>query len=109
MEPAPPQRLYSLTPIKTGSGKEPAAQNDTADYPSCRYIEGGLSFTYSDIRACATVHHKRGAPFLQDLRGKDPVMNLQTILESRDSIREVNRNGGGHPECVGCPRFVRDA
>lgn len=99
----PLPRLYEIrTAARKTQSDDP--REDPKPYQSCKYVEGGLSFTYSEIQACATRHHGRGAPFLQDMRGKDPQLNLETILQSRKEIQESNRDGG-HPECVGCPNL----
>lgn len=71
---------------------------------SCRYLEGGLSFAYNAVKVCAVRHHGRGAPELVKIDKTE--LNLESLLEARDSIRRQNQQEGQHPSCQGCPNLA---
>ncbi len=70
---------------------------------SCTYLEGGLSFAHSAVKACAIRHHGRGAPELQSIDAGG--FDLRAMLEKRNSIRQENQ-GDGHPACRDCPHLL---
>ena len=75
-------------------------------YYSCRYLEGGISFSYSQINACAILHHGRGEPYLQDHNGQN--FSIETVEKQKYSIVQKNQ-AEGYSACVGCPNLEKKA
>ncbi len=71
---------------------------------SCRYLEGGLSFAYNQIKTCAIRHHGRGAPNLMEYKGGE--LSYDLLQEKKDEIKKANC-GEGHPACIGCPELEK--
>ncbi len=85
----------SLTDFKT----------DLSDYWSCEYLEAGLSFSYSSIRACAIIHHGTGEPTLMQYLGGE--VSLDEILIERQVIIQQNQTQERHPNCHACPNLIQ--
>jgi pyruvate-formate lyase-activating enzyme len=73
------------------------------DYASCEWIEGGVAFNRRSLHTCLVVHHRTGLPFVADYDGG--AIAFDTLFALREQIRTANREGGGHPECRGCPHL----
>jgi molybdenum cofactor biosynthesis enzyme MoaA len=74
------------------------------DYPSCSWIEGGLSFVPGRVRVCPNSHSQGGTPGL--LSFKDGRLPVDDILAQRDIIRRANRIDCFDP-CNGCAYRVK--
>lgn len=78
---------------------EDASAPPPTKYPSCPWIEGGLSFIPGRLRVCPNSHLGGGTPGLtQFSMGRLPV---EEILSRRDIIRRANRSGAFSP-CTRC-------
>jgi len=86
------------------SGASSPSKDDKA-YWSCDWLEGGLFFAGSSIKACCVHHSGRGVPSLigQYSGGKFPI---QEILDARMLIRRENQQPGRHEQCRDCQLLV---
>jgi pyruvate-formate lyase-activating enzyme len=84
------------------SETSPPVPDEACDGPrwSCRYLEGGLSFTSGRVNACSITHHGRGEAVLAEYAGQ--TLPLVQLSDCRREIVEENQ-GAGHSACVGCP------
>lgn len=73
------------------------------EYFSCEFLEGGICFSYSTLRACAEIHHGTGEPELHEYTGG--MLSLEKILAAKSEIIRRNQKKG-HPNCTGCPKLV---
>ena len=84
----------------------PNSEPDDDIYPSCRWIEGGLSFVPGRLRVCPNTNAHGGPPGLaRFIEGRLPV---EEIVAKRAVIREANRAGGFAP-CGQCAYRERRA
>jgi sulfatase maturation enzyme AslB (radical SAM superfamily) len=74
-----------------------------SEFYSCRYLEGGLSFSFGDARACAVVQNGRGRPILATLSDEEAI-SVPALIERKAEIRAENQRDG-HSECKGCPHL----
>lgn len=74
-----------------------------SEFYSCRYLEGGLSFSFGDARACAVVQNGRGRPILATLSDEDAI-SIPALMERKAEIRAENQRDG-HAACKGCPHL----
>lgn len=70
-----------------------------AVYPSCPWIEGGLSFIPGRLRVCPNGHLGGGTPGLLPFEAGE--LPVDQILKRRDVIRQANRAGCFAP-CAQC-------
>ncbi len=77
------------------------------EYYSCRYLEGGLSFSFGDVRACAVVQNGRGRPILATL-SEEEAISIPALMERKAEIRAENQRDG-HAACKGCPHLKLQA
>lgn len=74
-------------------------------YPSCRWIEGGLSFVPGHVRVCPNCNAQGGVPGLVAFtEGRLPV---DEIVESKEIIRQGNKIDGFGP-CTKCAYRVNN-
>ena len=82
---------------------EPPPVDRSQPYPSCDWLEGGLSFNRRSLNACLIVHHGRGCPELMKFNGGE--IPVGQVLAARNEMIRQNQNGG-HAACKGCPHLV---
>jgi len=96
--------LPVIGPATPGAGACPAPIVDRSrPYPSCPWLEHGLSFNRRSLNVCLIVHHGRGFPLLADYNGGE--VDLAAVQRARARIIAENQQGG-HEACRGCPHLV---
>ena len=74
------------------------AINERGEYLSCRYIQGGVTFMHSAIRACCS--HKCGVTFVEPYAGED--IDWKKIDVERKKLIENCKSGIIPERCKGC-------
>lgn len=88
---------------KSGNSKNP--NEASKESWSCEYLEGGLTFYDSSIRACAIHHHGTGEPCLMEYNGGE--VCISEVLEAKRAIIAQNQTKERHPNCRECPYLVK--
>ena len=78
--------------------------NRSEEYPSCRWIEGGLSFVPDKLRVCPNCVEGGGTPGLTKFSGGH--FSIREVLTIRKLIITANQNGGFNG-CEKCPLLLK--
>ncbi len=93
-----------MLPLRLRGNLMTLLNRPSGQYYSCAWLEGGLAFVGSSLRACCTSHHgDRGLPILiEDFAGD---LVLRDIQAARAELIRANQDPGHLPACRGC-RFL---